>query len=123
MRGLVVLSILFLPVSAYAGTDVIATCYEACEASTNSNPEFKACLARAADAADRKLNDAYKQLQGAIRAGAKEMGRAPDDACRTRRTVSNLRATPVSTGEPPCASARSTASAGSLRSSSRTAKR
>lgn len=80
MRGLVVLSILFLPVSAYAGTDVIATCYEACEASTNSNPEFKACLARAADAADRKLNDAYKQLQGAIRAGAKEMGRAPDDA-------------------------------------------
>ncbi|MEZ5828428.1 MAG: lysozyme inhibitor LprI family protein [Hyphomicrobiales bacterium] len=78
MRSLVLLTLLLLPVSARAGTDVIATCYQACEASTSSNPEYKACLARAADAADHKLNDAYKQLQGAIRAGAKAMGQRPD---------------------------------------------
>jgi len=80
MRSLVLLTILLLPVSASAGTDIIATCYQACEASTSSNPEYKACLARAADAADRKLNGAYKQLQGAIRAGAKAMGKSANDA-------------------------------------------
>lgn len=78
MRSLVLLMLLLLPASASAGTNIIATCYEACEASTSSNPEYKACLARAADAADRKLNEAYKQLQGAIRAGAKAMGQRPD---------------------------------------------
>jgi uncharacterized protein YecT (DUF1311 family) len=78
MRSLVLLMLLLLPASASAGTDIIAICYQACEASTNSNPEYKACLARAADAADRKLNEAYKQLQGAIRAGAKAMGQRPD---------------------------------------------
>jgi len=62
-----------------AGTDIGAVCYAACERSTNSNPEYKACLARAADVADRKLNEAYKRLQTAIRAAAKEMGQRPDE--------------------------------------------
>jgi uncharacterized protein YecT (DUF1311 family) len=61
-----------------AETDVAATCYRDCEARTNSNPEFEACLARAADAADTELNQAYKVLQGDIRTAAKEMGQAPD---------------------------------------------
>jgi hypothetical protein len=36
----------------------VAVRYVDCEAATNSNPEFKACLARAADKADQKLNQA-----------------------------------------------------------------
>ena len=71
------LMMLFLPVSASAA-DIAATCYDACEASTSSNPEFKACLSRAADAADAKLNDGYKALQGAVRRAGKAMGQAPD---------------------------------------------
>ena len=49
-----------------------------CEAATHSNPEYKACLARAADKADAALNQAYKTLQDKIRAAAKEMGQEPD---------------------------------------------
>ncbi len=41
---------------------------------------MKACLARAADQADAKLNQAYKSLQGAVRKQAKDMGQKPDDA-------------------------------------------
>ncbi|MGH6735634.1 MAG: lysozyme inhibitor LprI family protein [Methyloceanibacter sp.] len=64
--------------AAHAETDIAATCYRDCEAATASNPEFKACLARAADAADEKLNAAYKALQGSVRAASKEMGQPPD---------------------------------------------
>ena len=71
------LTILLLPATASAA-DIAAACYTSCEASTNSNPEYKACLARAADAADAKLNDGYKALQVAIRKAAKEMGQSPD---------------------------------------------
>jgi uncharacterized protein YecT (DUF1311 family) len=77
--ALTVLAVTTLQGPARAETDIDTTCYAACEASTNSNPEYKACLARAADAADRKLNEAYKRLQTAIRAGAKEMGQRPDE--------------------------------------------
>jgi uncharacterized protein YecT (DUF1311 family) len=45
---------------------------------TTSNIEFKACLARAADKADQKLNQAYKALQAAIRAAGKEMDQSSD---------------------------------------------
>lgn len=45
---------------------------------THSNPEYKACVARAADKADAALNQAYKALQDKIRAAAKEMGQGPD---------------------------------------------
>jgi uncharacterized protein YecT (DUF1311 family) len=78
MRVLVLaLTILLLPMADVAA-DIAATCYTACETSTSSNPEYKACLARAADAADAKLNEGYKALQTAIRKSAKEMGQSPD---------------------------------------------
>jgi uncharacterized protein YecT (DUF1311 family) len=59
-------------------TDTNAVCYEDCEAATQSNPEYKACVARAADKADAALNQAYKTLQDKIRASAKEMGQEPE---------------------------------------------
>jgi len=46
--------------------------------STHSNPEYKACLARAADKADSALNQQFKTLQDKIRAAAKDMGQSPD---------------------------------------------
>ena len=58
--------------------DIATTCYTACEQTTDSNPAFKACLARAADAADAKLNAGYSALQEAVRATAKELGQKPD---------------------------------------------
>jgi uncharacterized protein YecT (DUF1311 family) len=71
------LMILLLPAWAFAA-DIGTTCYGACERATSSNPEYKACLARAADAADRELNAGYKALQTAIRATAKELGQNPN---------------------------------------------
>jgi uncharacterized protein YecT (DUF1311 family) len=69
---------LLAPATALAETDTVAVRYADCEAATNSNPEFKACLARAADKADQKLNQAYKALQGKIRAAGNEMGQSSD---------------------------------------------
>jgi hypothetical protein len=42
------LTIVLMPVAAMAGTDIVATCYQTCAESTHSNPEYKACGARAA---------------------------------------------------------------------------
>jgi uncharacterized protein YecT (DUF1311 family) len=64
--------------AALAGTDIRAACYKDCEAQTHSNPEYKACVARAADKADAALNQAYKAMQDKIRAAAKEMGQPAD---------------------------------------------
>jgi uncharacterized protein YecT (DUF1311 family) len=72
------LAICVAPLSASAGTDIEATCYKDCESATSSNIEYKACLARAADKADAALNQAYKDLLGAVRADGQEMGQAPD---------------------------------------------
>lgn len=72
------LTIVLMPVAAMAGTDIVATCYQTCAESTHSNPEYKACVARAADKADQLLNDSYKGLQDAVHADAKEMGQSPD---------------------------------------------
>lgn len=72
------LTAMLAPVAALAGTDIIAACYTDCEASTHSNPEYKACLARAADKADAALNQEFKTLQDKIRAAAKDMGQSPD---------------------------------------------
>ncbi len=72
------MTILCIAGPASAGTDIAMTCYTACEKSTNSNPEYKACLARAADKADAALNESYKALQAAVRDGAKAMGQKPD---------------------------------------------
>ena len=72
------LVMLLLPCAALAETDIASTCYAKCEESTNSNPEFKACLARAADKADAALNQGYKAIQAAIRAAGKDMDQSPD---------------------------------------------
>jgi hypothetical protein len=52
-----VMTIVLMPVAAMAGTDIVATCYQTCADSTHSNPEYKACVVRAADRADQLLND------------------------------------------------------------------
>ena len=75
---LVALPLLLVSGMALAGTDINAVCYEDCEAATHSNPEYKACVARAADKADAALNQAYKALHDKIRAAAKEMGQGPE---------------------------------------------
>ena len=67
-----------MPFTVLAGTDIEAACYKDCEAQTHSNPEYKACVARAADKADAALNQAYKVLQDKIRAAAKDMGQPAD---------------------------------------------
>jgi len=78
MRALLLaLAMLIVPSAAFAGTDIVAVCYKDCEAQTHSNPEYKACLARAADKADAALNQAYKVMQDNIRA-AKDMGQPAD---------------------------------------------
>jgi uncharacterized protein YecT (DUF1311 family) len=70
---------LFLLVPAVpANADIIATCYTDCAAETDSNPTLKACLSRAANKADRLLNQSYAKLQDAIRKSAKDMGQPPD---------------------------------------------
>jgi uncharacterized protein YecT (DUF1311 family) len=72
------LTIMLLPTAALAGTDIVAACYKDCENATHSSPQYKACLARAADKADAALNQAYKGLQDAIRAAAKDMAQPAD---------------------------------------------
>jgi uncharacterized protein YecT (DUF1311 family) len=71
-------TVMTMAVVAQAGTDIVATCYKDCEAQTHSNPEYKACVARAADKADAALNQAYKVMQDKIRAAAKDMGQPAD---------------------------------------------
>jgi uncharacterized protein YecT (DUF1311 family) len=68
------LPMMLFAAAAFAGTNIGAVCYSDCEASTHSNPEYKACVARAADKADAALNQAYKTMQDKIRAAAKIMG-------------------------------------------------
>jgi uncharacterized protein YecT (DUF1311 family) len=70
--------LLLSPGAACAETDIAEACYFGCETKTSSNPEYKACLARAADKADGALNDSYKKLQNAIRIAAKDMGQPPE---------------------------------------------
>jgi uncharacterized protein YecT (DUF1311 family) len=78
MRVLLLASImLMVPLAAQAGTDISAACYKDCEAQTHSNPEYKACVARAADKADAALNKAYQSLLDAVRAAGKDMGQDP----------------------------------------------
>jgi uncharacterized protein YecT (DUF1311 family) len=72
------LAISLAPLPASAGTDIEAACYKDCESSTTSNPDYKACLARAADKADAALNQAYKDMLGTVRAAGKDMDQAPD---------------------------------------------
>jgi uncharacterized protein YecT (DUF1311 family) len=73
-----ILAVLILLLPCAAKADIIAACYTDCEAETESNPEFKACLSRAANKADRLLNQSYKTLQEAIGKAAKEMNQNPE---------------------------------------------
>ncbi|HEX2446963.1 MAG TPA: lysozyme inhibitor LprI family protein [Methyloceanibacter sp.] len=77
LRSLLTLAMMLSAAPAFA-TDISAVCYDECEASTHSNPDYKACVARAADKADAALNDSYRKLRDAIRSVAGEMGQAPD---------------------------------------------
>jgi uncharacterized protein YecT (DUF1311 family) len=76
MRAAIFFIVMLLPFAARA--DIIAACYSDCEAETDSNPAFKACLSRAANKADRLLNQSYQTLQEAIRKAAKDMNQSPD---------------------------------------------
>lgn len=77
--GLLILIMQAVPAKA----DIVATCYTDCESETDSNPAFKACLARAANKADRLLNQSYTILQDAVRKAAEAMEQSPDGSLAT----------------------------------------
>ncbi len=66
------------PALALDQSQIESACYSDCEKETDSNPAFKACVARAADTADGLLNHEFKALQDSIRAQAKMMDATPD---------------------------------------------
>ena len=78
MRAFILAVLTLLVPASAAKADIIAACYSDCEAETESNVEFKACLSRAANKADRLLNQGYEALQEAVRRAAKEMEQAPE---------------------------------------------
>jgi uncharacterized protein YecT (DUF1311 family) len=79
MRTLPLLLLLLAsPALALDQSQIQSVCYTDCEKETGSNPEYKACLARAADTADGLLNHEFTTLQEAVRASAKDMGVIPD---------------------------------------------
>jgi uncharacterized protein YecT (DUF1311 family) len=80
MRALILATLIMFVPAAPAIGDIVATCYTDCETETDSNPAFKACLARAANKADRLLNQSYATLQDAVRKQAKAMDQSPDGA-------------------------------------------
>ncbi len=51
------------PASALDQSQIKSACYEDCAKEAGSNPEFKACVARAADTADGLLNEKFATLQ------------------------------------------------------------
>lgn len=78
MRASVLAVLMLLAPAAMAKADIIAACYADCAGETESNVELKACLSRAANKADRLLNQSYTTLQDAIRKSAGEMSQPPD---------------------------------------------
>jgi uncharacterized protein YecT (DUF1311 family) len=79
MRSLVlVLLVISTPALALEHSQIQAACYSDCEKEAHSNPDYKACLARAADTADAMLNDEFQTLQDSVKAGAKEMEVTPE---------------------------------------------
>lgn len=80
-RVLIVLSLTLLasqPAAALDQGQIKSACYSDCEKETNSNPDYKACVARAADTADGLLNEEFAKLQDSVRAAAKDMEVKPD---------------------------------------------
>ena len=92
-------TLLLVPRMVFAETDIDAVCYDDCEAATHSNPDYKACVARAADKADAALNQAYKTFQDKIRAAGKDMGdnrrTSSSPISRTRRSNGSPIATAI----------------------------
>jgi uncharacterized protein YecT (DUF1311 family) len=79
MRALPLLLLLLAsPALALDQGQIRNACYTDCEKETGSNPEYKACLARAADTADGLLNQEFSTLQAAVRTAAGDMGVKPD---------------------------------------------
>lgn len=79
MRSAAWLSVVMVlcPQATFARTDIAAACYSDCAAKTHGNPEYKACVARAADKADAALNNEYQSLLDAVRAAGKDMNQDP----------------------------------------------
>jgi uncharacterized protein YecT (DUF1311 family) len=77
---LALLLLMLLPAEALAldETQIQRACYTDCEAETASNPDYEACLARAADTADGLLNQEFKSLQDGVRAQGADMDAKPD---------------------------------------------
>ena len=67
---LLVLMLLSTPALALDQGQIRSACYTDCEKETGSNPDYKACLARAADTADALLNQEFTGLQDAVKAAA-----------------------------------------------------
>lgn len=77
-RLLLVLLLLSSPALALDQSQIQAACYTDCDKDNQSNPDYKACLARAADTADALLNQEFSTLQEAVAAAAKDMDVKPD---------------------------------------------
>jgi uncharacterized protein YecT (DUF1311 family) len=76
--ALLLLLLVSSPALALDEVRIQAACYTDCEKETGSNPDYKACLARAADTADGLLNQEFKTLQDGVRVQAVEMDAKPD---------------------------------------------
>jgi uncharacterized protein YecT (DUF1311 family) len=77
-RLLLVVLLFSSPTLALDQRQIQAACYTDCEKETGSNPDYKACLARAADTADAVLNQEFSSLQDAVRSAVKDMDVKPD---------------------------------------------
>ena len=74
----VLMLLLSTPALALDQGQIQGACYTDCEKETGSNPDYKACLARAADTADALLNQEFTALQDAVKAAAAEMEVRPE---------------------------------------------
>jgi uncharacterized protein YecT (DUF1311 family) len=77
-RLLLGLLLLSAPALALDQGQIQAACYTDCEKDAGSNPDYTACLARAADTADAVLNQEFSSLQDSVTAAAKDMDVKPD---------------------------------------------
>jgi uncharacterized protein YecT (DUF1311 family) len=95
--------ILLLSVAPPVQADIVAACYTDCAAETDSNPDLKACLTRAANKADRLLNESYKTLQDAIRKSTQEVSQSPDEALASLTTTNgSATAMPIAPSRKSC---------------------
>jgi uncharacterized protein YecT (DUF1311 family) len=79
MRTIALLLLLISsPALALDQVQILSACYTDCEKETQSNPDYKACLARVADTADALLDQEFGSLQDSVKAAAAEMGVRPE---------------------------------------------